>query len=111
MTGEPLYDPDRMVVDDLDLSDPDVADAYLSHSTTDKLMDDLGREFRRQPSAYQQRVLSEDLGRFEKDRAELASTVAGLDPDAPEREALQPLLDKLNGYIEAMKLRMLELDE
>lgn len=111
MPDEPLYDPDRMVVDDLDLSDPDVADAWLNHPTTGKLMDDLGREFRRQPSAYQQSELSSSISRFEKDRAELASKLAGLDPDAPERGMLQLLLDKIDSYIEAMKLRMLELDE
>ncbi|MGW5441013.1 hypothetical protein [Nocardia asteroides] len=110
MTDEPLYDPDRMVVDDLDLSDPDVADAYLNHPTTDKLAADLGRDFGRQPIAYQQQVLSESIRRYEEHRAELASQLEGLEPDALERDGRKPLLDKIDDYLEAMKLQMLQLD-
>ncbi|MFC9660241.1 hypothetical protein ACFVJ5_08390 [Nocardia sp. NPDC127606] len=111
MTDEPLYDPDRMLFEDLDLSDPDVVDAYLNNPTTEKLIDDLGRDFRRKPNADQQRVLSEELSRHEKYRSEVASALLRLDPDVPQWLALQRLFDGLDSLIEATKLRMLELDD
>ncbi|MBF6232434.1 hypothetical protein [Nocardia farcinica] len=110
MTDEPLYDPDRDVVEDLDLSDMDVMDAYLNHPTTEKLVDDLGRQFRRMPSADQQRELSEQLSQWEEKRSEVADALLRFEPDTPQRLGLQRLLDGLDGYIEAAKLRMLELD-
>ncbi|MFI2281371.1 hypothetical protein [Nocardia beijingensis] len=111
MTDEPLYDPDRMLFEHLDLSDMDVVDAYLNHPTTEKLVNDLGREFRRRPSAEQQRELSEQLSRWEKNHAEVAAALVRFDRDAPERLGLQRLLDGLVELIDAAKLRVLELDD
>lgn len=111
MTDEPLYDPDQMVFEDLDTSDPDVVDAYLNHPTTEKLTDDLGRQFRRSDPTYQRRILNEQLSHREDDRTKAAETLQGLALGAPLRQPLQQLLDGLDNHIEAIKLRLLELDD
>ncbi|OBF15096.1 hypothetical protein A5725_05375 [Mycobacterium kubicae] len=110
MPEEPLYDPDRSVVDDLDFTDPEVALAYLDNPVTEKLHDDLNRLFRSMPASYQQEKLSGYISELEERRAKLAAHLGNLDHDAPARPMVEHLLDAVDKNIEGAKLRMLELD-
>lgn len=110
MPDEPLYDPDRMVPDDLDCTDLDVARAYLDDPTTEKLVDDLGRSFREMPADYQQRELDGFLTQLAEHRERFATDLSQLDADCSIRSTLQELLDSIDKHMETTKLRMLELD-
>lgn len=111
MPDEPLYDPDRMVPEDLDFSDLDVVKAYLYHPTTQALSEDSGRQFRVLPAAQQRATLDDALAARRADRQQLAARIESLGPDDPHREALLPLLKGLDTIVEMMTLRLHELDE
>jgi len=110
MPDEPLYDPDRDVPEDLDLTDPDVALAYLNDPTTEALHDDIRRQIQSMPAADQQRGLREYVADLEKQRAQATIDLQNLDHDAPGRPFLLQYLDAINKNIEDATLRMLELD-
>lgn len=75
MPDEPLYDPGRMVPEDLDFTDPDVARAYLDNPVTEKLHDDFRRSFRSMPPAQQQAELNDYLSGLEQKRIEVAAAI------------------------------------
>src|SRR3954469_1782007 len=111
MPDEPLYDPDRMVFEDLDFSNLDVAAAYLSHPTTDALVDDLGRSFRQLPASEQPREITEYIGQLEADRNKLSNMLQDPVEEGQIRDTLQTLRDTINNHIESAKLRLSELDD
>ncbi len=110
MPDNPLYDPDRDVPEDLDFSNPEVANAYLDHPTTGAFHDDIRRQFLSLPPADQQRELARYVSGLEAQRAQAATDLESLDRDAPGRSFLQEMLDMLDKNIESAKLQMLELD-
>lgn len=105
-----IYSADRNVPEDLDFTNSEVAQTYLDHPATEKLVEDLGRAFRRMPPAHQQRVLGDRLRDIEEQRTKMAAEIEGLAPDAPGRAQMQELLLALDEHIDAMRLRMMELD-
>lgn len=110
MPNEPLYDPDLMVLEDLDFSDPDVALAYLNHPTTEKLTDDLGRAFRSAPAAEQRRELEDHLAQLERYYAQLTTDIRNLAPGSPVIASLREVLASLSRNAEAVKARLRELE-
>lgn len=100
-----------MVVEDLDFSDPDVVRAYLYHPTTQALAEDSGRQFRELPAAQQRATLDEALQARRVDHRQVTAQLAGLEPDDPARAGLQKILGGLETIIEAMTLRLHELDD
>lgn len=111
MPDDPRYDPDRMVVEDLDLSDPEVVRAYLYHPTTQALAEDKGRQFRELPAAQQRATLDEALRARRTDHAQISAKLEALESDDPARVGLQQVLEGLAMIIEAMTLRLHELDD
>lgn len=111
MPDEPPYDPDRMVVEDLDFSDLDVVRAYLYHPTTQALAEDTGRQFRELPAAQQHAKLEDALRARRADHQQLTARLDELTADDPARADLRPVLDALNTIIEMMTLRLHELDD
>ena len=110
MSNDPLYDPDRVVFEDLDLTDKEAVKAYLDHPVTAALTNDYGREFRRLPAAEQQSTLDDMLRQNKQRRAELVQAMDGFAPEAPARVAQQMLLEALDTQFGALTLRLLELD-
>jgi hypothetical protein len=108
---EPIYNPDRMVFEDLDLNDPDVIEAYFDHDVTRALAEDHGRAFRTLPAAQQQAVIERELGTNNARRAELTQEINSRDSDDPVRTRLQDLLHALDRYSDAARLRLLELED
>lgn len=111
MPNESLYDPDRMVPDDFDLSDPEVVRAYLYHPTTQALAEDSGRQFRKLPGAQQRATLDDALRARRADLEQLTAELSALGPDDPSRPGLRRIFDALEMIIEAMTLRLHELDD
>lgn len=70
------WDPDRMTFEDLDLSDMEAIDEYLNDPVTNALMEDLGRQFRREPAEVQTPELEESLTNQRERLAELVETIA-----------------------------------
>ena len=104
------WDPDKMLFEDLDLSDKDAIADYLNHPVTQALHDDLGREARRRPRDVQEA----ELRKLIIDKAETISQIIGiLDPeDSPEvRAGLEELITALEGHIAAAQARIRELRE
>lgn len=110
MPEENLYDPDRTVPQDLDFSDPEVVRAYLYHPTTQALAEDSGRQFRELPAAQQRATLEDALRARRADHEQLTAELSVLRPDDPGRSGHQRLRGALETIIEAMTLRLYELD-
>lgn len=111
MPDEPLYDPDRMVFEDLDTTDLDMMSAWLDHPVTQALHEDLGRQFRHQPAAEQRAAIEQGLARDERYRTDLVERLAADDLTAEHRAGLQGLLDAFANNIDSARLRLLELDD
>ncbi len=109
---KPKYDPDRLN-EDLDFTDPDVIDAWLSNPVVEALHEDMGREFRLRPAEEQLPELlkhlrdNEDV--YERTR-DLRAKLAG-DPDTdPETiAALDRMLAGTDDIIASAKRRIEEL--
>lgn len=88
-----------MIFEDLDLSDPEVAMAYLEHPVTEALLQDGAREFARLPREDQREHLQRTLEQWEENRRQLVEQPA---PDMPDesRLALAELLMVLDDNIE-----------
>lgn len=108
---EPLYDPDRMVFENLDHTNLDMMSAWLDHPVTQALHEDLGRQLRSRPAVIQRAAIKEGLARDERYRADLAERLAADDLTAEHRAGLQRLLDAFTSNIDGARLRLLELDD
>lgn len=104
MSDESKYDPDRMVFEDLDHSDPEVVMAYLEHPVTEALTEDLGRAFQQEPVEVKREAWQRSLARLQEQRRQL---VEGPGPSAEmsdeNRLAIAELLLGLDGFIERYK--------
>lgn len=109
--NEPLYDPDRTVLEDLAFTDTDAVRAYLDQPVTHALYEDFGREFRQLEPADQQREFLEAVANYEAWRAQVAELVEKSGENSPARETLEELISRLDDYIGLAKLRLLELDD
>lgn len=109
--NEPLYDPDRTVLEDLAFTDTDAVRAYLDQPVTHVLYEDFGREFRQLDPADQRREFLEASANYEAWRAQVADLYETYGDGTPARETLAELLIRLDDYIGLAKLRLLELDD
>lgn len=109
--NEPLYDPDRTVLEDLDFTDTDAVRAYLDQPVTHALYEDFGREFRQLDPADQRREFLEAVANYEAWRAQVADLVDNYGDGTPARQTLEELISRLDDYIGLAKLRLLELDD
>lgn len=109
--NEPLYDPDRTVLEDLDFTDADAVRAYLDQPVTHALYEDFGREFRQLDPADQQREFLEAVANYEAWRAQVADLVGNYGDGTPARKTLEELISRFDDYIGLAKLRLLELDD
>jgi hypothetical protein len=104
------YDPDRMSVDDLDLSDRGTVEEWLNHPNTVALYDDLGQWFRSQPAEAQRPELLDHLARYKS----LLSDVNRLlerDNTALLQRSFEELREALDGHIRRAEERLRELEE
>jgi hypothetical protein len=99
-----------MVPEDLDFSDPEMVRAYLYHPTTQALAEDSGRQFRELPATQQRTTLDDALRARRAEHEQLTAQLRALGPDDPGHAGLRRLLGALDMIIEAMTLRLLELD-
>ncbi|MFN8088551.1 MAG: hypothetical protein U0R81_06155 [Mycobacterium sp.] len=109
--NEPLYDPDRTVLEDLDFTDTGAVRAYLDQPVTHALYEDFGREFRQLDPADQRREFLEAVANYEAWRAQVAEHVDNYGDKTPARKTLEELISRLDDYIGLAKLRLLELDD
>lgn len=106
---EPLYDPDRMRFEDLDLSNLEAVDAYLDHPVTQALHEDLGRLSRQEPASVQRAEIERELVQCQAYRMEVAEAIIELDDSEDDkRTALLKLQDGLDGFIEGCQRRLSE---
>lgn len=110
-SSEPLYDPDRMRAEDLDLTDPKVFSAWLNHPVTEAMFEDYGRAFPHLPAAEKRREISAGLRVSEAARDTLIEVRDSLDAPEAVRAECRDLVEKLQPYIDGAKLRLLELDD
>lgn len=109
--NEPLYDPDRMVLEDLAFTDTAAVRAYLDQPVTHALYEDFGREFRQLDPADQRREFLEASANYEAWRTQVADLFETYGDGTPARETLAEMLIRLDDYIGLVKLRLVELDD
>jgi hypothetical protein len=94
----PLWDPDRMLFADLDLSNLAAIDAYLEHPVTNALHDDVARAFLHEPPDAQAAVLWGMIATHSSMLAELIPALE-LAEDDQHRQALDGLRDVLTDSV------------
>lgn len=111
MPDEPLYDPERMVFEELDLTDAHSIKEYLGHPATNALYEDFGHEFRSLTPDDQRLEIETALGNYQTWRAEVAAGIETEPEGSLLRESLSQLLERLEDFIGLARLRLLELDD
>jgi len=109
--AEPLYDPERVAFEDLDLTDADVVMAYLHDPATHVLYEDTSREFRRLPEPEQECEISKALDDYNGWRRQVAAALDAHPEASPAHDALVGLLKRLDDSIDVAKLRLFELKD
>jgi hypothetical protein len=103
------WDPDKMLFEELDLTDPDAIDDYLNHPVTQALDEAAAREFRRQPAEVQIAEIREQLSNYRLMLLDLETSIEeARDPDA--RQGLEQLRGAIEGHVEGSLARIEQLE-
>jgi hypothetical protein len=109
MAAGSKWDPDKMLFEDLDLTDHQAVMDYLNHPTTRALDEELARHFRRQPAEVQIAELREHLSNDRLMLLDLETAIERQD-DPTARLGIEELRDAIQASVEGKLARIQELE-